>query len=296
MTTSRLPPLLIGLLGALVCSAASAGDPDRGELVAAVAGCAACHTVEGGAPYAGGHPVETPFGIFYGSNLTPDPEHGLAGWSLDDFSRALRHGRAPDGMRYWPAFPFPAFTAMNDADVADLWAHLQAQAPSATPNREHEVSRGRWQLRLWRPLAFHPRGPLHLSGEDTQRDRGAYLVRAVAHCGECHTPRGSLGGTRDRRFLGGSDLDPEPGPNITPHAGALGDWTVGDWVTFLETGMTAEGDFVGGQMRRVVDEGTARLPDEDRRAMATYLMSVDAVAPRRRSSGSEEHIEREPWE
>ena len=273
-----------GLLWVLCAlpAVASAADPERGAAIAALAGCASCHTAEGGPAYAGGHAVETPFGTFYGTNLTPDPEHGLGSWTEADLARALRHGRGPDGTRYWPAFPFPAFTAMSDQDVADIWAHLQAQAPVAQADRPHEVSRGRWQLGLWRPLAFRPRGPLDLDLGDPTLERGAYLVHAVAHCGECHTPRGSIGGTRDRRFLGGSDLPPEPGPNLTPHPGALGAWTLGPEAaaSLATSGMTAEGDWVGGQMMRVVEDGTAPLSDGDRRAMAMYLMQVDPVKPK----------------
>lgn len=256
------------------------GDADRGAHVADLAGCAACHTAEGGTPYAGGHRVETPFGVFVGTNLTPDPTHGLGTWTVDDFAKAVRHGIGPDGTRYWPAFPFPAFTGLSDADVADLWAYLQTLPPSDRANEPHEVDRGRWQLRFWRPLAFHPRGAFEPDPDQSDAwNRGAYLVRHVGHCGECHTPRGGIGGTRDKRFLGGSDLEPEPGPNLTSHPDALGGWSVSDWTTFMELGMTAEGDFVGGEMGRVVEEGTARLSPEDRRAMAEYLVTVPPVAP-----------------
>ena len=189
----------------------------------------------------------------------------------------MRGGIGPDGTRYWPAFPFTSFHGFTDADLADLWAHLRAVEPVAQPELPHTRD-ARWQLRLWRPLAFRGRGAFVPDPDlPAEVNRGAYLVEVVGHCGECHTPRGALGGLKDRRALAGSDTEPEPGPNLTPHPDALGGWTAEDWVTFLETGMTPEGDFVGGQMSRIIQEGTALLPPEDRAAMAAYLLRV---APR----------------
>jgi len=257
------------------------GSAEHGQELAGLAGCAACHTAEGGTPYAGGHGVETPFGTFYGSNLTPDAEHGLGAWSYADFEQAMRHGRDPQGTPYWPAFPFTSFQRMSDADLRDLWAWLRTLPPSPTPDLPHETRRGRWQLGFWRPLAFRDRGVFEPDPDRSPEwNRGRYLVDAVGHCGECHTPRGAIGGLKRRRYLGGSDLEPEPGPNITPHPDALGDWSVDDWVTFFELGMTAEGDFVGGEMGRVIEQGTATLSAADRQAMATYLVSIEPVKPR----------------
>lgn len=267
----------------LLTAAASAvagepgGDAARGEVLAGLGGCAACHTADDGAPYAGGHAVVTRFGTFYGSNLTPDPEHGLGRWSFADFVRAMREGLAPDGHAYWPAFPYPAFTGSSDADLVDLWAYLRTLPPDSSPDRPHAV-RPLYDrpssLALWRSLGFRP-GPWT---DDPERDdawnRGAYLVRTIGHCGECHTPRGGVGVPRRGRELAGSD-DPRA-PNLTPHADGLGDWTEGDLVDFLESGMTPEGDVVGGHMGRVVELGTAQLTDADRAAIAAYLRAVPA--------------------
>jgi len=228
----------------------------------------------GRAPFAGGYAVETTWGTFFGSNLTPDPVAGLGGWSVEDFSRALRDGRAPDGRRYVPAFPYASFTGLSDGDVADLWAYLQTIAPDPTPSRPHEaraIATSQLGLGLWRALAFRPGVPA--------ADRGDYLVGAVAHCGECHTPRNSIGRMKGSRAMAGSDDPPAPAPNITP--GALA-WTVQDWSLFLEIGLTPDGDGVGGEMTRVIEQGTSRLTAADRDAIAASMLRVRAIKPRRR--------------
>ncbi|HMV68809.1 MAG TPA: cytochrome c [Myxococcota bacterium] len=250
---------------------ALAGDPVHGEALAALAGCPACHTAPDGAPYAGGHAVETKFGTFFGTNLTPDVEHGLGTWSEADFVRAMRDGRAPDGRAYWPAFPYPSFTHMDDADLADLWAWLRALPPDPRPDTLSVVRpRLRGGLGLWRLIAFRP-------AREQILDRGQYLVDAVAHCGECHTPRSSIGAPIGRRYLGGN---PDLGaPAIDP--AALAGWSEGDVVTFLESGMTPEGDVTGGEMRRVVRDGTSRLSEDDRRAIAGWLLAPEPPPARR---------------
>ncbi len=194
----------------------------------------------------------------------------------------MRQGKSPDGHRYYPAFPYPSFTLLTDADLADLWAYLRTVAPAPVPSRPHEVRRpyrGRWKLAFWRLFGFRE-GPFEADPEvAAELERGRYLVTALAHCGECHTPRGGLGRLRRRRALGGSEEPPEPSPNLTPHPEALGAWTVEDWVDLLEWGSLPSGDVVGGAMWDVVDEGTAYLSDEDRRAMAVYLRALPPVAP-----------------
>lgn len=263
-------PLLLALLAA----PATAQDPDRGALLAALGGCGACHTAEGGAPYAGGHAIETEHGTFYGTNLTPDPEHGLGRWSLDDFTRAMRRGRGPD-RSYWPAFPYPAFSGLSEADLADLWAFLQALPPDPAPDRPHETPHTALSRWLWRALWFRPR-PLPPDPEWTpEQARGAYLVQVVGHCGGCHTPRSRWGRPDPRRALAGSDDPPHPAPNLTPHAEGLEGWTLEDHELFLELGLVPSGDVVGGQMRRIVRDGTAALSAADRRAIALYLLALE---------------------
>ncbi|MEQ1569058.1 MAG: cytochrome c [Myxococcota bacterium] len=283
----RLPRRVQGRRGSpLIGWAASAlaADPAWGEVLAGLAGCRECHTTEGGAPYAGGPPLDTEFGTFRGSNLTPDPDHGIGGWSEAEFERALRRGEAPGGHALWPAFPYPAFTRLSDGDVADLWAYLRTVPPAATPDPPQEIDRSRAALHAWRWLVFRARPWRAL--DDPQLDRGAYLVEVVGHCSGCHSRRDAVG--RERDPLAGSDQPPHGGPNLTPHADGLVGWTEGDWTTFLDLGMTPDGEFVGGGMRHVIRDGTRHLSDQDRLAMARYLRALPPrpTPERERSAGS----------
>lgn len=243
------------------------GDPARGALLEGLAGCQACHTAEGGAPLAGGYRIETPHGDFYSPNITLDPTTGLGDWTEQDFVRAMRRGRA-DGHHLYPAFPYASYTAMTDQDLADLWAWIGSVPPTMQSSRPHELERFRWRgaLAFWKLLELDrgPRRPL----DDAQLDRGRYLVDAVGHCGECHTPRNGLGGLRDRLAMAGTDDPPEPAPDIRP--ATLG-WSARDWEDFLADGMTPEGDVIGGEMGRVIREGTARLSASDRAAIARWM-------------------------
>jgi mono/diheme cytochrome c family protein len=244
------------------------GDAARGERLAGLASCEACHTAPGGAPYAGGHAVVTDFGTFNGSNLTPDPTHGLGAWSVGDFADALRRGRRPGGGHYWAAFPFPSFTALTDGDVADLWAYLRSLPPAAVPDVPHDTKRTGLERWAWHTFFFAPRRwePL----PDPVLDQGAYLVEVVGHCPECHTPRTKLGRVRWDEGMSGSDLVPHGGPDI--RQATLG-WSEGDWLTLLELGMLPDGDFVGRGMYAIVEDGTAKLLPEERAAMVRALMA-----------------------
>jgi len=263
-------------------------DPDavkRGEYLFNAANCAGCHTdsAHGGARLAGGRAVETPFGAYLSRNITPDPTYGIGAWSDEDFLRALRRGISPGGAHYFPAFPFPAFTGMTGRDILDIKAYLFAQAPVPQPNKPHQVGFPfdmRMSVVLWRALYFSP-GPLASDPtKSAEWNRGAYLVNAVAHCGECHTPRTALGGVEtDRAFSGGELSGPgaKLAPNITPDpAKGIGAWSPDDIAAFLESGMTAKGDFVAAPMSEVV-EGTAKLSAADRRAIAVYLKALRPI-------------------
>jgi mono/diheme cytochrome c family protein len=268
-------------------SVALAADIDKGRDLAQTARCESCHTIDPSLPYGGGYAIETRFGIFYGTNLTPSPD-GIGSWTAKDFARALKHGRSPRGKPYYPAFPYPSFTKMTDTDVADLFAYLQTVPAAAVENRAHELKgmyRGLWKMRLWKLVAFAPRD---FKGDD----RGEYLVSAIAHCGECHTGRGVLGKTRNSRYLAGNDDPPAPAPNITP--GGI-DWNEDDWLEFLSSGMTPDGDFAAGEMRRVIADGTAHLSESDRRAIAAYVMTVKARKSKGQSPEAPESEDDEPW-
>jgi len=277
-------------LAALVWPAGAAetgtgGAAARGAYLFTAAGCAGCHTdIAGkGPPLAGGRALKTPFGTFYGPNITPDPDQGIGRWSFEDFRRAMRLGLAPDGSHYFPVFPYPSFTGMTDADLADLWAYMRGLAPVARPNRPHDVAFPfSWRLPMagWKWLFFEP-GPFVADpARSPEWNRGAYLVQAVAHCGECHTPRNRLGALDRDRHLAGTASGPGGGPvpNITPDPDTgIGRWSAADLTYMLAIGLLPDGDVVGDEMGEVVENGTSKLTDADRTAIAEYLRSVDPV-------------------
>lgn len=281
---ARLLPLALAAGGGPALAQAPAavpgqGDPGRGEYVFAAAGCLGCHTEKGGERLAGGRGLPTPYGTFYTPNVTPDPVHGIGGWSEADFFRAMREGEAPDGSSYFPAFPYTSYAAMADADLRDLWAYLRAQPASPRPDRPHELDPPfgwRFLMPVWKAMFFEP-GPLPARPDKPEAwRRGEYLVRALGHCGECHTPRGRLGATDDGRFLAGSPKGPEGDavPNLTPHPDGLADWSAGDVATALAMGMLPDGDFLGSGMNEVVEHSTSKLTDDDRRAIAAFLKDI----------------------
>ncbi|HEX6441302.1 MAG TPA: cytochrome c [Stellaceae bacterium] len=276
--------------GALLLAAAPAlADEDpvaRGAYLADAAGCANCHTdsAHGGQPYAGGLALATPFGTFYSPNITPDPETGIGRWTDAQFLRALRDGVRPDGANYFPVFPYTSFTGIVDEDARAIKAFLFSLKPVPQPNRPHEVAfpfSWRFLQTFWKWL-FFTRGPFRPDPEAKDAEnRGAYLVTALAHCGECHTRRNFLGGVEKSRWLAGAP-SPEPGgkraPNITPDQNTgIGNWSEDDILTLLTDGHTPDFDEVAAPMSAVVKD-IARLTETDRRAIAAYLKSVPAKA------------------
>jgi len=253
----------------------------RGAYLFAAADCVSCHTdvKNKGARLAGGRALKTPFGTFYSPNITPDPKTGIGTWSEADFHRALREGKRRDGAYLYPVFPYTSFTGMTNQDIADLYAYLRTQKPAVQPDKEHDVRFPfgfRPLLWGWRTLYF-TEGPLApVPGRSAEWNRGRYLAEAVAHCEECHTPRNFLGALeRDRAFAGNPDgPDGQKAPDITPDiATGIGKWKLDDIIEVLATGTKPDGDFVGAGMAEVVD-GTAKLSDADRRAIAVYIRAL----------------------
>lgn len=267
--------------------AQDAGAVQRGEYLFNVAGCAGCHTtVQGqqrGPLAAGGRPLATPFGTFYGPNITSDPAHGIGRWSEADFIRALRDGVRPDGAHYFPAFPFTSFTRMTDADMRSLFAYVRTIPAVAQPSRPHDVSfpfNIRFLQFFWK-LIFFTRGPFQADpARSAEINRGAYLAEALSHCQECHTPRNFLGGLRGSMAYAGTRDGPEGGrvPNVTPdRATGIGGWAAGDLEEFLASGLTPDGDSAGGAMGEVISSSTGRMTAEDRRALVAYMRSLRPV-------------------
>ena len=245
------------------------GDAKRGEYLAKAGGCLGCHTEEKekAAPFAGGRALKTPFGTFYGPNITPHPEAGIGKWSEADFMRAMREGRRPDGANYFPAFPYPSFTLVTDADLRDLWAFLRSLPANARASEPHDLGflyRWRFMVGFWKWLFFTP-GPM----AQNAANRGEYLVRALGHCGECHTPRNFLGATKKDQFLAGAK---DVAPNLTPtRLKKRGD---GELREFLTTGLTADGDVPAKEMGEVITNTTSQLTPADLNAMIAYLRAL----------------------
>lgn len=260
----------------------------RGEYIFNAAGCGSCHTDarHDGPPLAGGRALKTPFGTFYGPNISPDPENGIGKWSEADFRRALRQGKDDESDFLFPVFPYPSFTGMSDRDIADLYAYLMAQKPEARPNKPHEVKFPfgfRPLLAFWRML-FFTEGPLApVAGQSEEWNRGRYLAEAVAHCEECHTPRNFLGALDHARAYAGNPDGPDgqKAPNITPDPETgIGKWSLEDIETVLDSGEMPNHNSVSGGMSDVVD-GTGRLINADRHAIAVYIKAL----PPRRATG-----------
>jgi mono/diheme cytochrome c family protein len=291
----RFPGVVLALLivGALPARAADETAIKHGEILFAAADCAGCHTDAkgGGQRLAGGRPLQTPFGLFFSPNITPDRQFGIGGWSEADFRRALREGIGREGEHLFPVFPYPSFTGMSDGDIADLYDYLQAQPAVAAANKPNQVEppfRWRFLQVFWRWL-FFTEGPLQpVPAQSAEWNRGRYLAEAVAHCGECHTPRNFLGGLRRSRAYSGDPAGPDgqKTPNITPDPETgIGKWSLDDIATLLKTGQTPDFDFVGSGMAEAV-KGLAALSDADRRAIAVYVKSLPPVRAAKKAPAS----------
>jgi len=271
--------------GRAVAAEATAAAVARGAYLFSAADCASCHTdsKNGGAPLGGGRALKTPFGTFFTPNISADREHGIGGWSDEQFIRAFRKGVSPDGRDYYPAFPYTSFTGMTDRDLLDIKAYIFSQPAVPTANRPHDLSfpyNIRWALLPWKILYFREGPFMGDASRSMEWNRGAYLVKAVAHCGECHSPRNALGAIEKSRRLAGAWNGPDGmnPPNITQHPNALGKWSTSDIESLLKDGITPDGDFVGSGMKDVV-ANTAKLTDADRHAIATFLKALPAKEP-----------------
>ena len=273
---------IVCVLAMLTLSVHAQGDPKRGQYIAKAAGCVGCHTEDrqDAAPFAGGRALKTPFGTFYGPNITPDEKEGIGRWTEGDFRRAMRHGERPDGSNYFPAFPYPSFTRMTDEDVRDLWAYLRSLPPNGRRSQPHDLGipfGWRPLVTIWKWLFFTP-GALAPDPQLTPTlNRGRYLVGALGHCGECHTPRNFLGGPKKDRFLaGGTGPDGKRVPNITPTR--LKKRSEGELREFFTAGTTADGDVPAEAMAEVIRNTTSQLTPEDLNALIAYLRSLPALS------------------
>jgi mono/diheme cytochrome c family protein len=263
--------------------AATAATPDnlaRGAYLARVGDCMACHTARGGAAYAGGRPMETPFGALYVPNITPDRETGIGAWSADDFWGALHNGKSRDGRLLYPAFPYTNYTKVTRADADALYAFLHSLPAVKQANTLHALRfpyNQQFALASWRLLYFKPDVFQPTPAEPAAWNRGAYLVEGLGHCSACHSSRNAAGAIEGR--LGGG-LIPTIGwyaPSLTSDAEAgLGSWEVPHIVQLLKTGVSPRAT-VFGPMAEVVERSLQHLTEPDVTAMATYLKSLPAT-------------------
>lgn len=278
-----LAALAVGLLAGPVAGA-TPQEIARGKYVFGATGGCGCHTQPGSKQVnAGGRKYEGPFGTVYSSNLTPDPETGLGRWTDDQVIAAIRLGRRPDGGRLVPVHPYPTFNGMAEEDLRAVTAYLRTLPPIKRKTEPKKLvpmfeSVG---LPLWLK-AFAPTETPPPRAPTTGLPRGEYLVRAVGHCGECHTPRTMTMATDSSRFLGGNPKGPENSevPNITPDKESGLTWTEEEIVEYLATGNRPDGDVAGGLMAEVIQGTTAGYKDltrEDLRWIVRYLRSLPPI-------------------
>jgi mono/diheme cytochrome c family protein len=276
---------LIAILTAAMSLAAvdALGQDDRverGQYLVYAGGCISCHTEDSddAEPLAGGRAMESPFGTFYSPNITPDPDSGIGNWSDEAFVNAFREGISPDGEHYFPAFPYTSYTGVSREDLIAMKAYLFSLEPVRKESKDHDLA---WYMSTplaagaWKELNFAAARFIPDATKDEQWNRGAYLVRHLGHCGECHTPRSNLGVLQVDQEMAGSKLGEETIPNITQHrVDGIGRWSASDIEYFLDIGMLPDGDFAGSSMVDVIEDNTSKLSREDRLAIAAYLKSV----------------------
>lgn len=291
---ARRPPaglaLALGLGAGLLATpapaqqAAPADQATRGGYLALAADCMPCHTAPGGAPFAGGRALRTPFGTLTSPNITPDPATGIGRWTADEFWRAMHEGVRADGADLYPVMPYTSYTLMTREDSDAIFAFLRSLPPVQAPRAENGLAFPfdiRATLGFWRELYFRPRSFTPDPTKSAQWNRGAYLGTALGHCGECHTPRNLLGATEASRSQRGGVVDGWFAPDIAPAdpRSAIAGWPTQQIVDWLRRGASAAKGTAFGPMGEVVHDSLSRLTTEDLTALATWLQDSAPPAP-----------------
>jgi mono/diheme cytochrome c family protein len=260
----------------------SAAPVARGEYLARAADCLVCHTAKDGTPFAGGRAFVLPFGTLYSTNITPDAETGIGRYSDRDFLNTLHRGRGPDGRRLYPAMPFASYTYMSDADALAIKAYLSTLTPVSAPTPANTLGfpfNQRALMSVWSALFNPDRRYEPNTNQTADWNRGAYIVEAMGHCGECHTPRNLFFALDNRRKFAGTVVSGWRAYNITPDtASGIGAWSDADIFNYLANGHAQRHGTASGPMGEVVDESMRYLKPSDVRAMVTYLRSVDRAS------------------
>lgn len=258
---------------------ASSAVIERGAYLARAGNCMGCHTATGGAEFAGGRGVDTPFGLVVAPNITPDARTGIGNWSAAEFWRSLHHGRSKDGRLLYPAFPYPSFTHVSREDSDALYAFLRSVPAVEKANAPHALRfpySTQAALAVWRALYFRPGGFEPEAGQTADWNRGKYLTQGLGHCAACHSGRDFLGGTRlNAEFAGGLMADGTwYAPSLaSPNEAGVQRWAREQVVRLLKDGVSAHAS-VAGPMAEVVFTSTQYLTDQDLNAMARYLASI----------------------
>lgn len=263
------------------------GEPrvERGKYLAAAGNCISCHTQPGGAPFSGGVRFETPFGVIYSSNITPDVETGIGRWSENDLRRAMQEGIDARGSHMFPAFPYTSFTKVTNVDIDAVYAYLRTvKAQRYTPPRNGLFFAQRWALKFWNSLFFNEGRYSANASQSAEWNRGAYLVEGLGHCGECHTPRSTfMAQEADKAYQGGriqgevaqGKIRRWSAVNLTSAKSGLASWSLNDLAKYLHTGFSLRaGTF--GPMNEVIVNSLGKLTAGDVEAMAIYLKSLPA--------------------
>ncbi len=257
----------------------------RGEYIYNLAGCESCHTntEDDGEPLAGGVKLQTPFGTFYGPNISPDPKFGIGGWSDQDFIRALKQGISPRGDHYYPAFPYTSYSLMSDQELLDLKVYIDAQQPVPKASKAHKLRfplEQRSLVGIWKWLNFKPQTFQPDPERSKLWNRGAYIVHGPGHCDQCHSPQTLTGGLDNNQLLAGTNQGPdgEQVPALRSDLNSeLATWEIVDITFALETGLKPDGDSMEGSMGHVVENSTSRLNESDLRAIAEYIKSIGSI-------------------
>lgn len=284
----RLPGLFLFIWlvsGLVTANPGFAQQVKRGEYIFRASGGCSCHTVpnSNNQYLAGGRALKTPFGAIYSTNITPDKETGIGTWTEADFIKSMTKGVRKDGAHLFPVFPYTSFTKITTGDLKDLYAFMKTIKPVPMENKDDELFflfKWRFGLLFWKLLNFKEGSFEADSAKSDIWNRGAYLSEALAHCSECHTPRDISGGLKNKLLFSGSVEGPEgePAPNITPDPQTgVGDWEKDAMTWFLQTGQKPDGDYTGGLMSEVINEGYQYLSNKDLEAITEFIFSLDPV-------------------
>lgn len=269
---------LVHMASAQTPTESDAEQVRRGEYLARAGNCMGCHTARGGEPYAGGRKLNTPFGEFITSNITPDNETGIGRWNSEDFWQALHHGKSKDGRYLYPAFPYTEYTKVTRPDADAIFAYLRSLPPVVQTNPPHKINSpydNQTLLFLWRKWYFKEGTYQPDKSKSDEWNRGNYLVQGLGHCNACHMPRNVWGASQDDKLSGSKIVGTYwYAPSlISPLEAGVGEWSIEDIVELLSTGINGHA-VTSGPMATIVRQSLQYLSVEDMRSIAVYLQSL----------------------